>query len=263
MKKSVIVVCLLASLSARLSAELKYTVHVEAKKMDVPAAPNANPMISMVAEGMLKQMIPEGGADIVYTVGEKGVRIDYLQAAMGQREGTFNIAQPDGTFVVVYPKDKSYWKTNADAAAAMMRSSGAPQVTAKMTGEVATVAGLKCEVMAFDWKMDLPIPESARASLPPNFPTSLAMTGDSCLVKDRFQKYAELAGKMKAVDMLAALGLDKLMLGGIVVRQSLRMSGIELQSVVTKIGEEEVPAGMFDIPADYKEVQAPMGPGIR
>ena len=39
----------------------------------------------------------------------------------------------------------------------------------------------------------------------------------------------------------------------------MRIGGIELQSVVTSIGEEDVPASAFEIPAGYKEVPSPAG----
>ena len=42
--------------------------------------------------------------------------------------------------------------------------------------------------------------------------------------------------------MLAALGLDKLMPGGIVLRQTIRLGGVDIRSVVTDIAETEAPA---------------------
>jgi hypothetical protein len=265
MKKIVMVLCLLALVSARASAELKYTMHMEVKKGETPGAQGTNPMMAMMGDAMMKQLLPAGAADMVYVIGEKGARIEYLQAAMGQPEGTVTLALPDGTLVVLNPKDQTYWKTTTQNAVATMQAAGiAPQATAKATGQFDTVAGLRCEVVAFEWKMDLPIPESARASMPPDFPTSLSMSGDSCVVKDQFQKYAELSAKNTGSNMMASMGLDKIAQGGIVLRQNMRMAGVELSSVVTKIGEEDVPAGAFEIPAGYKEVPAPTGPtGIR
>ena len=53
------------------------------------------------------------------------------------------------------------------------------------------------------------------------------------------------------------MGLEKLVQGGIVLRQVMRFSGVQLESVVTAISEEDAPATLFTIPADYKEVPAP------
>ncbi|MEP6915234.1 MAG: hypothetical protein ABJC89_06285 [Acidobacteriota bacterium] len=259
MKNILIALCLLAGASTPASAELTYTVHMAVQKSDAPSGAANNPLIAMMGETMMKQLLPSGGADLIYTVGEKGVRIEYLQAAMGQEEGSVNLSMPDGTLVVVNPKEQTYWKITAPPAASMMKG----EATVKPTGQFETVAGVKCEVVGFDWKMDLPIPESARANLPPNFPTSLLMTGDTCIVKDQFQRYAELASHGNVAGMLAAMGLDKVMQGGIVLRQSMRMAGMEMTSLVTKIGEQDVPASAFEIPAGYKEVPPPTGLGMK
>src|SRR5205814_9707070 len=131
----------------------------------------------------------------VYVVGEKGTRMEFTQAAMGQASGAVNIAKPDGTMYVIDPQNKTYWKTTSQAASDAMKAAGlAPEVTAKKTGQTDTVAGIKCDIVAFDWKMALPIPEAARASLPPDFPTTLTMTGDSCTTS-QYSKYADMIAR--------------------------------------------------------------------
>ena len=62
-----------------------------------------------------------------------------------------------------------------------MKAAGVPipEIAVKRTGQFETLVGAKCEVVTFDWKMALPIPEAARASLPPDFPSTIAMNGDS------------------------------------------------------------------------------------
>jgi hypothetical protein len=107
--------------------------------------------------------------------------------------------------------------------------------------------------------MTLPIPEAARASLPPDFPTALTMQGDSCTTTDQYQKYAAIAAK-SVNTMVAAMGFDKIAQGGIVLRQTMQMMGFEMRSGVTQIGEEAAAETSFEIPADYKEVPMP-GPG--
>jgi hypothetical protein len=259
MKNTLIALCLLAAASSPASAELTYTVHMASQKSESAPGAGNSPIVAMMGETMLKQLLPSGSADMVYTIGEKGVRIEYLQAAMGQPEGSINLSMPDGTLVVVNPKEQTYWKLAAPPASSMMKG----EATVKPTGTSETVAGVKCEVAAFDWKMDLPIPEAARGSLPPGFPTSLLMTGDTCIAKDQYQRYGELASRGNVAGMLAAMGLDKVMQGGIVLRQNMRMAGMEMTSLVTKIGEQEVPASAFEIPAGYKEVPPPAGLGMR
>jgi hypothetical protein len=258
MRKALTAFFVVVLVSAPLRAELKYTMRMEMKKSDNAAAAPANPMLTMMGEQMMKQMLPNGASEMIYVIGEKGTRLEFTQAAMGQAAGAINIAKPDGTLYVLDPQNKTYWKTTTDAASAQMKAAGiAPEVTAKKTGQTETVAGIKCDVVAFDWKMALPIPEQARASLPPDFPSALTMTGDSCTTSE-FSKYAAIVAR-GAGGMLASMGLDKVAQGGLIVRQSMQIMGYEMKSVVTKIVEEPVDQGFFDVPADYKEVPAPTG----
>jgi hypothetical protein len=162
------------------------------------------------------------------------------------------------------PKDQTYWKMPLKGAATAMQAAGmTPEVTLKPTGELETVAGVQCARSTFTMKMNLPIPESAKASLGPNFPSSLDMDGDTCATTDQFQKYGAIASKTQVTGILAALGLDQLMPGGIVLRQTIRLGGVDIRSVVTEIAEEEAPAGTFEIPAGYKEVPPPAAPHSR
>ena len=199
--------------------------------IQLAASQGTNPMLAMMGDSVMKQLVPEGAADIVYLLGEKGARIEFLQAAMGQAAGTINLARPDGTLIVMNPKEKTYWQTTSEATLAAMQTAGiaAPEVTAKRTGQFETVAGVKCEVVTFDWKMSIPIPEAARKSLPPDFPTTLSMTGDSCTTIDQYQKYADIAAK-SASAMMAAMGFDKIAQGGLVLRQTMQMMGFEMRS---------------------------------
>jgi hypothetical protein len=265
MNKVLVALCLASLVSVRLSAELKYTLRTEVQKNDVqkneaPASRASNPMIAMMGEAMTRQMLPEGSATMTYVLGEKGTRVELANAAMGQAAGTVTLVQPDGTAVVLNAADHTYWKWNVPAATTAMKAAGiTPEVALNRTGEFETVAGVRCERSTFTMKMDLPIPEAARASLGADFPSSIDLAGDSCTTTDQFQKYGELASKSQAVSMLSALGLDKLMPGGIVLRQTIRLGAVAIQSVVTEIAEAEAPAGAFEIPAGYKEVQPPTG----
>ena len=260
MKNLFAALVVVAIVSTPLRAELKYTTHMEIKKSAAPAQPT-NPMIGIMGDAMMKQMVPEGSADLVYLVGDKGARVEYLQGAMGLPAGTINLITPDGTIAILNPKEKTYWKTSTAETLERMKAAGVPtpEIAVKRTGQFDTVAGTKCEVVTFDWKMALPIPEGARASLPPDFPSAVTMTGDSCVTTDAYQQYATVINK-GANAMMAAMGFDKIAQGGIVLRQTLSMVGIEMRSTVTQIGEEAAAEHAFEIPADYKEVPMPSGP---
>jgi hypothetical protein len=260
MKKVLVALCFVSLVSGRASAELKYTMRTEVQKAEKQASPAPNPMLAMMGEAMTKQLFPEGSATMTYILGDKGVRIELMNAALGQPAGTVTLGQLDGTAVVLNPKDQTYWKMGTQGASAAMLAAGMkPEVTSSRTGESETVAGVHCERSTFTMKMDLPIPEAARATLGKDFPSSIDMSGDTCSTTDQFQKYGEVAAKTQATSMLAAMGIDKLTTGGIVLRQTIRLGGVEVRSVVTDIAEADAPAGSFDIPAGYKEVPAPTG----
>jgi len=258
-KKLLATLVIAASLCAPLRADLKYTTHMETKKTAAPAQP-MNPMIGIMGDAVMKQMVPDGAADLVYLISDKGARVEYLQAAMGLPAGTINLITLDGTIAVLNPKEKTYWKTTTTETLDKMKAAGmpTPDVAVKRTGQFDTVAGAKCEVVTFDWKMALPIPEGARATLPPDFPSTIAMTGDSCVTTDAYKQYADVINKGANV-MMAAMGFDKMNQGGIALRQTLSMSGMEMRITVTQIGEEAAPEHAFEIPADYKEVPMPGG----
>ena len=257
-KKLFVAICLSAIASVPLRADLKYTNHMQVQKSTTATQQPTNPMIGMMADALLKQMVPGGEADIKYLVGEKGARIEYMQAAMGQAAGTVALVTTDGTLVMLNPQEKTYWKSTVQSAVESMKGV-APDVTVKRTGQTETVAGTKCDVVTFDWKLNLPIPESARKSLPPDFPTTLNMTGDACTTTDQYQKYAEVVAK-GANALMGAMGFDKIAQGGLVLRQNMQLLGYEMRLLVTQLAEEAAPPNAFDIPADYKEVPMP-GPG--
>jgi hypothetical protein len=257
MKKALTALLFVTAIAAPLRAELRYTMRMEMNKSE-SAPPAPNPMLGMMAEQMMKQMLPNGASEMTYIIGEKGARMEFTQAAMGQAAGSVNIAKPDGTLYVLDPQAKTYWKGTIDAAAAQLKAAGiSPEVTANKTGHSETIAGLKCDVIAFEWKMPLPIPEEARASLPPDFPSELKMSGDSCTTSE-YPKYAAMVRRGSG-GMMSAMGLDKVAQGGIIIRQTMQMLGYEMKSIVTKISEESVDQSVFDVPADYKEVPPPAG----
>lgn len=250
-----------ASAAVPLHAELKYTTHMEIRKTAAPAQP-VNPMIGIMGDAVMKQMVPDGAADLVYLVGDKGARVEYLQAAMGLPAGTINLITLDGTIAILNPQEKTYWKTTMTETLDRMKAAGVPvpDIAVKRTGQFDTVVGAKCEILTFDWKMALPIPEAARATLPPDFPSTIAMTGDSCVTTDAYKQYADVINKGANV-MMAAMGFDKITQGGFALRQTMAMAGFEMKTTVTQIGEEPAPEHAFEIPADYKEVPMPSATG--
>src|SRR5215210_3695722 len=166
MRRGIVALCMVSLVSARLSAELKYTLHVDVKKGDAPADAPSHPLLAMMGDAVIQQLVPEGRADVIYILGEKGARTEALNAVMGQPAGTVTLLQPDGTMAVINPKDQTYWKTTIQSATAAIHGSGMKaDATSSRSGEFETVAGIRCERVPFTVKMNLPIPEATRASL--------------------------------------------------------------------------------------------------
>lgn len=257
MKRLLLACCFVPMAASAAHAELKYTLRTELQKAGSGASTPVNPVLTMMGEAMTRQVLPEGTATMTYLIGEKGTRLEFVNAAMGQPAGTVSLVQPDGSAVVLNPKDQTYWKMAMPGAGAALQAAGiTPKVTTTKTGEAETIAGVRCERTTFLMTVDLPVPEAARKSLGADFPASIDIAGDTCATTDQFRDYAGLASKTQATGLLAAMGLDKLAPGGIVLRQSIRLGGVELRSVVTEIAEQPAAPGTFDIPAGYKEIPA-------
>ena len=95
--------------------------------------------------------------------------------------------------------------------------------------------------------------------MPPGVPTAIVMSGEMWSATTPFEKY--LPTWAKAAPLLGGMGLGKLMANGITMRQVVRsdlFGGQQLEMAVTQIGEETMPAGLFAIPADFKEVPSPI-----
>jgi hypothetical protein len=267
MLTSTAAVAVLPAQTASSVRGLKYTTHTEIKPSATPG-PAPNPMFATVGDAMMKQMLPSGPTDVVTIVCDFGSRSEYVKGSMGQAgEGSIALNLPNGDTVLLNPKDKTYWKMSAkdmtDALAPMEQMGMKPKTTTKKTGEFATIAGLRAERTSFEWRMDIPIPDELRAQLPPDFPTSLSMAGSAWLAADKYQDYVAKASHSKAMDSLAMLGLDQLAGGGggllmKMVMEGAMFGGNQMEAVVTQVGEETIPASLFAIPAEYKEVPSPM-----
>lgn len=256
-------VVLLVVVAAPLRADLKYTTHTEIKASTVPAGPAQSPLITMLAAQFAKQMLPNGSADTVYIISERGVRTEYVKGGMNmETEGTVTLLFPNGDFVHLNPAEKTYWKTTAAAMKTMLESTGmVPQLTPKPTNETATIAGVQAKRTDVDIKVPLPIPQELRPQLPPDLPSELTLSAENWMATAPFEKYLPLVAKIADV-MGPGAGLARTAAPGILVRQVLRgmiFGAQQMESVVTQIGEQAPVAGAFDIPADYKEVPSPFG----
>src|SRR5262245_39579268 len=106
MLRKFIVTSLLAVVgTASLNAELKYTMEMKQNKIEnAPAA--SNQMLEMMGQQALQQIMPNGNAKMIYTVGEKGIRTEFVVGGMGVASGTVSIMKPNGDIYMLTPSNK-------------------------------------------------------------------------------------------------------------------------------------------------------------
>lgn len=284
LKRALTTMMVLVAFGAPLRADLEYTMHLTMTKADAPRAP-VNPLLADAAKSA-KSPLPDGPADVVFVIGDRGARAEFRQAANGFAAGTVTITKPNGDMFVLDPGSKTYWKVviNSDAAAGQqalndLKTAGLTprsETSTKRTGEFSDVAGVRCERVIFDFTLTVPMPDlppELRDALPAGLgqPITITQRTELWMATDRFKDYAiasakRLAAGMKgAQEVVTMIGLDKMPSDGFVMRKIERNSelGFNLESVVTSFREREAPASLFEIPSGYKEVPAPkIGPGL-
>jgi hypothetical protein len=257
---------------APLSAELKFTSKMSAKAIP-GAAPSTDMMAAMIGPMMLQLFGGTEGIEMTTTIHEDGrMRVEYGAEFAGMPAGTVQVTRADGTAFGYDSKARTWWKVEiggADAEMTAMLAQMKPEVTTKRTGEFTTVAGLRAERVSLLMVMPIPLPDGVD-QLPPELlamiPKEIRMEGDSWL-SDAHAKYTKGMARVLSQGPLASMGLDKMMGGieGLSVRQVMRMSmlaGYELETLMLKVAEEDVPDSVFDMPTGYKEIPMPT-PAIR
>jgi hypothetical protein len=238
------------------AAELKYTMHMEAK----PAANASNDPMSAMAGGMIGQMFPAGGIDQVIVAGEKGVRSEQKQEFAGMKAGTVTLIKPDGSQYVIDTASKTYWKVPAiTAEMGQMLAQMNPKVSIGKQGVFETVDGMKCEHITMN--MAMAIPGIDPSQMPPGMPTELSMVYDVWLT-DSVKMPASAAAM--SMGMLKQFGFDQMPElkklsgdGRMMVKGVMTMFGIEMTMQSKDIKNEAAAADLFEIPKDYKEVPPP------
>lgn len=258
--------------TAPLGAELKVTSKMSARA--IPGAPAGGDMMSAMMGPMLTQMFGgTEGIEVTATINEDGrMRADYPSGFAGMPAGAVVITRVDGTSVGYDATAKTWWKMvdpSSQPGMAEMMAQMKPEVSTKRTGEFATVAGLKAERVTMNMRMAIPMPpgsENLPAEVLAMIPKEIKADGDMW-VAGVHAKYARSIAKAMTAGPMAGMGLDKILgdLQGLTVRQVMRMSllaGHELETLVTKIVEEDVADSVFDVPAGFKEIPMPT-PSIR
>jgi uncharacterized protein DUF4412 len=236
-------------------ADLHYTMHTEARQV-TPTEP-ANAMMVMAGDMIVRTMLPEGPADSIYWVSDKGTRVELTKANAMMPAGSVLLHLVDGTTVVLNPKEKTYWRIAFPQMMPQMMNALAqmkPEVSFVHTGDFATIAGVRAEHVTSSTTMNLPSPPPG-TPVPMGMPTSITTIADLWMA-DQYANYSALAHGTAAM-----MGFDALVPQGFMLRSVIRISMIpayEMESVVTEIKEEPAPADAFEIPADYTEMPSPL-----
>jgi hypothetical protein len=240
--------------AAPAAAELKYTMAVTARPAAAPAAPPTNPLLSMLGPILVGMLAPGGAVQARAIVGDAGARFEYDKAVALVPAGAAMIVRADGSVFVIQPAEKTYWRVTPPAGAA-----AAPIVKVDRQGAFETIAGVRSERAAIHIQVALPLPADAAL---PGLPSEVAIAGDAWLA-DQYKKYAALASAFGA--MLGAPAARPLASAGFPMRAILRselFGAQEIETLVTSIEEVDgVPAGTFDVPDGFTEVDPPR-PGL-
>lgn len=246
--------CLVAAVP--LSAELKYTMHMEAKQ----AANAANDPMSMMAGGMIAQMFPPGGIDQEVTIGDAGMRSEQKHEFAGMKAGTVTLMKPDGAIFVLDPSTKTYWKqADMPAEAAEMFAQMNPKIKVGPRGVFETIDGKRCEKISVT--MTMAIPGVDPSQLPPGMPSEMTMAYDMWMTDAvAMPKVAGGAANM----LVKQFGLDQIAElkqfandGRLNMKTVMTMFGVEMTMTTKNVTNGPVPADTFAVPKDYKEVPPP------
>lgn len=243
---------LAVSACARPPLHLKYVSRMEMQPSTSPTP--SDPILESIGRSVSEMVLPGGSIQMTTTVGEYGIHLEWDRALPGIPAGAamvYNAA--DGTTVVINPAQKTYWRLPASAVSDLFPAESKPQVTSTKTGEKATIAGVPAEHMTFQIRMPLPAPPGRPR--PEGIPAELTMTGEAW-VAAQYSQYLGSASKLPAMN---ALGMDALAQHGLQMRQLLRspvFGSKQLETLVTSVSEERVPADRFKVPTGFTEAPA-------
>jgi hypothetical protein len=225
------------------------------------ATPSSDPIAALLGPAIM-QSFPAGGIDQSVSVGEKGVRAEQKQSFGGIPAGAVTLTRPDGSAVVLDPAAKTFWKmpSAADAGAMMQQLGMKPDFKVTKPGEFETIDGMRAERVNVTITMSMPGMDPAMAS-------GLGQMGVGI---DRWLTDAikAPAGVTTMDDaMIAKLGvgdikaLKDLNDGRFMMKQVMKLFGIEVVTTVKNVAKAELADALFDVPKEFKETAPPGGGG--
>jgi len=250
--RKVLVVALWLAASSSLAAELKYTVRVESRKGTAVA--EVDPMLTMLGNQILEATAPNGAVELKIVLGNGVARVEWSRAMPGIPAGAVLLQRRNGTRVMFSPTDRTWWRVAVPNLYAISERRRA-QVTLTLSSGTDTIAGIAATRATVD--IVIPFAEAQAGQMVSGTPTELPLNGESW-VTGSLAKY--VTPELRAFLGMGFLGFDAVPSGQFVLRQILRgptFGEMELESVVTSVAEEELPASTFEVPPGFKEVSAP------
>jgi len=239
MTRTLVAACLCCLISTSASAELKYTVRLEARTVaaDVPA----DPRVAALGKTILQAVVPDGSVELTIIVGNGVARVQWSKAMPGIPLGTVLLQRRNGTRVLVNTVDQTFWPAGMPDAYALGEADRPVILHTPPTG----------------LEISIPFREARAGMMVTGTPTDLRLKGDVWLT-DKFASYS--TPELRPIHGLPLLGFDVAPIGTLATRLILLgplFGDIELESVVTAIGEEDLPDSLFDVPAGFKQIRAP------
>ena len=235
MKNVCLTLCVLLAYSSAVQADLRYTTHIEVRRLEPPGRGNDQDV------GRLIQMLTPPG-DTVTFVGADAVRIEQWH----EGKKIVILLRPDDQ-IILDPDARTYTRV-PKLGDVLKEASAQPPPRFRRTGDFTVIHGIRAE------RVEITMPVTLPVIPPPGFPTVVTMTGEVWL-SNAFK--APGAGVQKALGLTGGLptGLD-----GMILRQILRSAefGYELESTVTELIEGPIAPETFSVPEGYREI-SPVG----
>jgi len=251
--RTLVVATLWLVASTALSAELKYTVKVEARKGATGA--EVDPMLTMLGHQILEATAPPGGVELTIILGNGVARVEWSREMPGIPTGAVLLQRRNGSRVMFSPKERTWWRVAVPNLAELSERRRA-RVTRTPLSDSSTIAGIAATRARME--VIIPFPEAQAGEMVSGTPTELPLTGESWSTAS-LTKYT--TSELRTFLGMGFLGFDAAPTGHFILRQILRgptFGDMELEAIVTSLADEEVPASMFEVPEGFREVPAPL-----
>lgn len=246
---------LVALAGAPLGADLRYTMRVEVRDSATPAPVPAGAVgefLKRLQQGILQAIAPGGSLQVILAANDEGVRVEYSEATPSVPKGHALLTKADGTSMLVDPIERTYRKLSRLQTGDKKRPSLVTDVKSTRTNEVSTIAGVRAERVTFTTRLDLP--EAVLRQLPPEAPRSFTLEGEMWITD---QVKAPVTVTEMTNPALQALGLDRVVENGFVMRQIIRGSLLgarEVETAVSAIDGGTIAPELLRLPEGYREL---------